>query len=119
MMKNIKAKREKTLRRAHRVRAQIRGTETKPRLSVKRSLRHVYVQMINDEKGYTLCSASDKEVETKEKKPVEIAKEVGQLIAKKAKEIGIKTVIFDRGSYRYHGSVKSIAEGAREEGLIL
>ncbi|HBK34858.1 MAG: 50S ribosomal protein L18 [Candidatus Uhrbacteria bacterium GW2011_GWE2_40_58] len=119
MMKNIKVKREKTLRRAHRVRVQIRGTEVKPRLSVKRSLRHVYVQVINDEKGYTLCAASDKEIETKGKKPVEIAKEIGQLIAKKAKEVGITTVIFDRGSYRYHGSVKAVAEGAREEGLIL
>ena len=114
-----KLKRKKILRRANRVRAKIRGTEARPRLSVKRSLRHIYAQLIDDQNGRTLCATSDKDVDVKGKKPVAIATEVGQLIAKKANELKITTVVFDRGSCRYHGRVQAVAEGAREEGLKL
>lgn len=103
-------------RRANRTRARLHGTSERPRLTVKRSLKHVYVQLINDDKGVTIASASDKDIESKGK-PLEIAQAVGTLIAEKAKAAGLSSVIFDRGSYRYHGRVAAIAEGAREAGL--
>ncbi len=102
-------------RRAHRVRTLVRGTTESPRLTVKRSSKHIYVQLINDETGKTLAAASDKEV--KGAKPLEVAAEVGKLIAKKAKDAGVSAVVFDRGSYRYHGRVAALANGAREGGL--
>lgn len=103
-------------RRANRARARIHGTAVRPRLSVTRSLKHISAQLIDDDAGKTLAAATDKHVE-KKGKPTEMAKEVGLLIAKKAKEAGIESVIFDRGSYRYHGRVAMVAEGAREGGL--
>jgi large subunit ribosomal protein L18 len=111
-------KHEKMTRRAKRTRANIHGTAERPRLSVKRSLKHTYVQLINDDEGKTLAAVSDKDVQTKGK-PVEVAKEIGSLIAKKAESLGIKSAIFDRGPYRYHGRVAAIAEGAREAGLTI
>jgi len=105
-------------RRALRTRARIHGTAECPRLSIKRSLKHIYVQLINDDEGRTLATASDKEVATKGK-PVEIAKEVGSMIAKRAEALGIKKAVFDRGSYRFHGRVAAVAEGARENGLTI
>jgi len=106
------------IRRQNRSRAKIFGTGEKPRLSVFRSNRYIYAQLIDDEVGKTVASASSNEVGNKKKMTKnELAKLVGGLIAKKALENKIKSVIFDRGSYRYHGRVKNIAEGAREGGL--
>lgn len=116
-MTNIKLiKRE---RRKRRVRAKIFGTLEKPRLSVFRSSRHIYAQLIDDNKGETLVAASDLEI-TKEKTMTKqkIAREVGKLLASKAKEKKISHVVFDRGGYQYHGRVKELAEGAREGGLV-
>jgi large subunit ribosomal protein L18 len=113
----IKKKRLLASLRAARVRVRIKGTAKTPRLSVKRSLKHIYVQIIDDVAGKTLVAASDFDVKEK-KNGVELAKEVGLVLAAKAQEKGIKTVVFDRGSYRYHGAVAALADGAREGGLI-
>jgi large subunit ribosomal protein L18 len=108
-------KREK---RKKRTRGKTFGTKERPRLCVFRSLKHIYAQIVNDEEGKTLVSASDIELKKKkELKKVEIAKEVGKLIAKKALEKKIEKVSFDRSGYKYHGRVKALAEGAREGGL--
>ena len=106
------------IRRHKRVRRKISGTAECPRLCVFRSNNNLYVQVIDDVKGVTLAQAStlDKEVKTK-KANKEAAKEVGALIAKRAIEKKIKTVVFDRGGYIYHGVVKELAEAAREGGL--
>jgi len=102
-------------RKANRVRSQIRkGGEMHPRLSVFRSNKHIHAQIIDDVSGKTLVSASSLEVKNDKLKKIDVAKEVGKLIAKKAEELKISSVVFDRGSYRYHGRVKSFAEGARE-----
>jgi len=103
-------------RRAHRTRIRMHGTAAKPRLSVARTLKHIYAQLINDEKGITIASASDKDVKTAAR-PLDVAQEVGKILAEKAKVAGVETVVFDRGSFRYHGRVASLAEGAREGGL--
>ncbi|MGQ9909685.1 MAG: 50S ribosomal protein L18 [Candidatus Flexifilum sp.] len=108
-------------RRKARIRARISGTAERPRLNVFRSLSNIYAQVIDDEKGHTLVSAStvDKEVavavDGKTKR--EAAKIVGQFVAQRAKAAGITRVVFDRGGYRYHGRVAALAEGAREGGL--
>ena len=104
--------------RQKRVRAKVKGTEERPRLCVFRSLNNIYANLINDETATTILSAStlDKEVKTKASN-VEAAKEVGTLIAKRAAKKGIKTVVFDRNGYLYHGKVKALAEAAREAGL--
>lgn len=101
-----------------RVRGVVRGTATKPRLSVFRSNKGIYVQIINDVDGVTLASASSYEEGVKaEGSKSDIAKAVGSRIAEIAKEKGIETVCFDRNGYLYHGRIKSLAEGAREAGL--
>lgn len=100
--------------RHRRVRAKINGTKDCPRLSVFRSHRHIYAQLIDDQKGKTLVSVSDAKI--KANKTV-AAKEVGQTIAKGALDKKIKKAVFDRGGYRYHGRIKALAEGAREGGL--
>lgn len=112
---NRKLERE---RRHRRVRSKISGTAECPRLCVFRSNANVYAQVIDDTTGTTLVSAStlDKEVKTKHSN-IEAAKEVGTLIAKRALEKNIKTVVYDRGGYVYHGIVKELAEAAREAGL--
>lgn len=117
MIKNILRKRHSAKRRAHRTRAKIRGTEKRPRLSVFRSLRHTYAQIIDDENGKTLVASSDRQVKADGLKPVEVAALIGKDIAEKAKKSGIEQVVFDRGAYRYHGRVKSLADAARESGL--
>ena len=101
-----------------RVRNRVFGTAERPRLNVFRSLAHIYAQVIDDEKGITLAAASsmDKDFEGKGGN-IEAAKKVGLAIAKKALEKGIKTVVFDRGGYIYHGRVAALAEAAREGGL--
>lgn len=117
MFKNILRKRNLTKRRAHRTRSRIRGTEMRPRLSVFRSLNHIYAQIIDDSKGVTLVSSSDTHVDGKGKKPVEVAALVGADIAAKAKKAGVESIVFDRGPYKYHGRVAALAEAAREGGL--
>lgn len=116
MANTMTAKRERAKRRAHRVRARIRGTAGCPRLSVKRSLKHIYAQLVDDVTGKTLASASDKDVAGKGK-PVEVAKAVGTKLAEKAKAAGVSAAVFDRGSSRYMGRVAALADGAREGGL--
>ena len=102
-----------------RIRGVIKGTIERPRLSVFRSNRQIYAQLIDDEKGNTLTAASSRDADIQSQKltGVALAKEVGILLAKKAQQANIKSAHFDRGGYRYHGRVKSLAEGAREGGL--
>ena len=101
------------------IRKKIAGTEQKPRLAVFRSNTGIYAQLIDDVKGITLASAStkDKGVAAQKGKKVDQSKLVGQEIAKKAVELGVKEIVFDRGGYLYHGRVKALADGAREGGL--
>ena len=127
-------KQTKRHRRHKRVRAKIFGTARRPRLCVFRSNKHIWTQLIDDEKGKTLVEASDlelkkqktetkkqrtesKKIEKKFSGKVAVAFEVGKLIAKKTLENKIEKVVFDRGGYKYHGRVKALAEGAREGGL--
>jgi large subunit ribosomal protein L18 len=106
------------IRRIARVRARISGTKERPRLAVERTLKHMRVQLIDDVSGKTLAAANDGEIKSKTENKVALAAEVGKLIAQKAEKAGIKTVVFDRRSHRYHGRVKALADGAREGGLI-
>ena len=108
------------LRRHRRVRGKISGTAARPRLDVFRSAKHIYVQVIDDEQGVTLASASsmDKDFNAYGGN-VEAAKKVGENIAKKCLEKGITEVVYDRGGFVYHGRVQALAEGAREAGLKL
>ena len=117
-MINKQARSESRELRHKRVRTKSSGTAERPRLSVFRSNTGIYVQIIDDVAAKTLVSAStlDKEVKTKASN-IEAAKEVGTLVAKRAIKAGIKTVVFDRGGYIYHGKVKALAEAAREAGL--
>lgn len=116
MNSSSKQKFNRSIRRAKRTRARIHGTQERPRMSVKRSLRHIYVQVINDDKGIVVASASDKDVKEK-MKPIDVAKEVGKILAEKLKAAGVAEVIFDRGAFKYHGRVAAVADGARENGL--
>jgi large subunit ribosomal protein L18 len=122
-------KKEKRHRRHKRLRAKISGTKERPRLYVFKSNKHIYTQLIDDEKGKTLLAASDNELKQKSKKPsskkekavgsvgISRAFETGKLIAQKSLEKKIEKVVFDKGGYKYHGQVKALAEGAREGGL--
>jgi len=103
-------------RRAARVRAKVSGTATCPRLSIFRSNRNIFAQLVDDTKGLTLVSAHTAKL-AKEAKKVEQSLELGKEIAKRALEKGIKKVVFDRGGNLYHGRVKAVADGAREGGL--
>lgn len=120
-MNGHKDKRAKRVRRHLHVRQRIVGTAERPRLSVFRSLRHTYAQVIDDMEGRTLVSASTVSPEVKDEVKrggnKEAARLVGKVVAQKAVEAGITEVAFDRGPYRYHGRVKEVAEGARESGL--
>ena len=107
-------------RRQERVRKRVRGTDDRPRLCVFRSARHIYVQVITDDGGKTLVSASTLSEELKSNgkaKKVEVAKKVGELVAKRCLEQSIKEVIFDRNGFLYHGRVKALADAARAAGL--
>lgn len=103
-------------RRKKRVRAKVRGTSERPRLSVFRSNRYIYAQLIDDTAGDTLVSASSKKIKSGRTK-TEQAEAVGKMLAEEALDKGINKAVFDRGGYRYHGRVKALAEGAREKGL--
>ena len=107
------------LRRHLRLRKTLTGTAERPRLVVFRSLKHMYAQLVDDQRGVTLASASDlaKGFEPAGPGKTGIAKGVGNLIAQRAKEIGITRVVFDRGGYPYHGRVRAVAKGARDGGL--
>ena len=113
-----KAKKEnlKRIFRKARNRAKIFGTAEKPRLSIFRSNKHTYAQLIDDEKMKTLISASTKELKSKAKK-TEQESELGKLLAEKTLKLGVKQAVFNKGPYKYHGRVKAVAEGAREKGL--
>jgi large subunit ribosomal protein L18 len=113
----ILTKPQKRLRRRRRVRARIRGNAKRPRLSVYRSNRGVFAQLIDDDAGRTLASVSWTEADLRQLGSMEQAKRVGQLLAERAKGAGVETCVFDRGGYRFHGRVAAIAEGAREGGL--
>ncbi len=118
-MVNQKDKNKMRQKRHLRVRMNIAGTASLPRLNVYRSNKHIYAQIIDDEKGVTLVSASsnDKELKLTNGSNVEAAKQVGALVAKRALEQSITAVVFDRGGYLYHGRVQALADGAREAGL--
>lgn len=110
---------QKRMRRAARNRAKIFGTAAKPRLSVSRSNRYIYAQLIDDEKSSTLMHASSRELSKKDakKSKTELARLTGELLAKRAAEKGIGAAILNRGAYKYHGRVKALAEGAIKGGL--
>ncbi len=118
----VKAAKAK-IKRALRVRSKLMGTEQRPRMSVIRTNKHIYVQLIDDRKGHTLASASTDAKELREtefaKKSKPAARVIGEMIAKKAKAMGIDTVVFDRGSFKYHGLLAELADAAREQGLAL
>ena len=101
----------------HRIREKLSGTTERPRLNVFRSLNHIYAQVIDDQQGVTLASASSIALKLKTGGNVAAAKEIGKAIAEKAQEKGVKKVVFDRGGYLYHGRVKALADAAREGGL--
>jgi len=105
-------------RRHFRVRKSVHGTDARPRLSVFRSNKHIYAQVIDDVQGHTIASASSKESSvTSSALTVDVAAQVGKLVGARAKDAGISQVVFDRGGFRYHGRIKALAEGARESGL--
>ncbi|OGN92242.1 MAG: 50S ribosomal protein L18 [Chloroflexi bacterium RBG_13_48_17] len=108
-------------RRHIRVRARVKGTATKPRLCVFRSLNQIYAQIVDDSAGHTLVSASSLDAEIRDKvtgkKKTESAELVGSLVAQRALSKGVKQIAFDRGGYKYHGRVKALAEAARKAGL--
>lgn len=110
---------ERRYRRHLRVRKKIAGTAERPRLVVYRSLRHMYAQLVDDDRGITLIGVSDRSegVAHEEAGKVGKAKAVGQALATKAKAVGITKVVFDRAGYRYHGRVQAVADGARKAGL--
>ncbi len=113
----VLTKPQKRLRRRRRVRAKIRGSAERPRLSVYRSNRGVFAQLIDDDAGRTIAAVNWTEGDLRGMSPMDQAKKAGELIAKRATDAKVETVVFDRGGYRYHGRVKALAEGAREGGL--
>jgi len=120
-MNNSKDKLKARIRRHNRVRAKISGTATRPRLSVFRSNKDIYVQLIDDDAGKTMISANSKEIKKPEAKDmtrkVSLSFLLGKVIAEKAVKEKISEAVYDRGGYKYHGRVKAVAEGAREGGL--
>lgn len=120
---NVKLKRQKYEMRRKRTRAKIFGTVIRPRLSIFRSNKHIYLQAVNDEKGATMASASDLSLKADSKKSgakqgkMENAKKAGEKIAKELGKKKIKKIIFDRAGYKYHGRIKAAAEGIREGGI--
>jgi large subunit ribosomal protein L18 len=113
----VLTKQQQRLRRRRRVRAKIRGSAERPRLSVYRSNRGVFAQLVDDDRGHTIAAVNWTEPELRELDPTQQARRAGELIAERAKQAGVEACVFDRGGYRYHGRVKALAEGAREQGL--
>jgi large subunit ribosomal protein L18 len=111
-------KRNEIRKRIHvRIREKLSGTGERPRLNVYRSLNHIYAQVVDDQKGDTIASASSLALKLKTGGNVAAAKEIGKAIAERAQEKGIKKVVFDRGGFLYHGRIKALADAAREAGL--
>lgn len=121
-MGSMNIRKQARLKRKKRIRKKIHGTPDRPRLSVFRSARHTYAQIIDDSQGFTLITASTVDQQAKDtpkfKNKVEAAKFVGKLLGERALDKGIKKVVFDRNGFLYHGRVKSLSEGAREAGLV-
>ena len=115
---SVKTRPAKRLKRRRRVRAKITGSAERPRISVFRSNRGVFAQLIDDESGKTLAAVNWTEDDLKALPRMDQAKKAGELLAERAKAAGVETAVFDRGGYQYHGRVKALAEGAREGGLI-
>jgi large subunit ribosomal protein L18 len=113
----VVTKRQARLRRRRRVRAKVTGTAERPRLSVYRSNRGVFAQLIDDRSGRTLAAVNWTEPDLRKMKATEQAKRAGELLAARAKDAGIEACVFDRAGYQYHGRVRALAEGAREGGL--
>ena len=108
---------QRRLKRRRRVRAKVRGSAERPRISVFRSNRGIFAQLIDDDAGRTLAAVNWTEDDLRKLKPMEQASRAGALLAERAKAAGVDTAVFDRGGYRYHGRVKALADGAREGGL--
>jgi large subunit ribosomal protein L18 len=115
----VQTKQQQRLRRRRRVRAKIRGTAERPRLSVYRSNRGIFAQLVDDDQGKTVAAVNWTESDLRKLGPMEQAKTAGETLAKRAADAGVSTCVFDRGGYRYHGRVRALAEGAREGGLKL
>jgi large subunit ribosomal protein L18 len=115
----VKTKPQARLRRRRRVRAKVRGSAERPRISVFRSNRGISAQLIDDDAGRTLAAVNWTEADLRALNPSEQAAKVGGLLAERAKAAGVSTAVFDRGGYQYHGRVQALAEGAREGGLAL
>jgi large subunit ribosomal protein L18 len=114
----VLTKRQARLRRRRRVRARVIGTTERPRLSVYRSNRGIFAQLIDDAGGRTLAAVNWTETELRKLSAADQAKRAGELLAERAKAVGVETCVFDRGGYQYHGRIKALAEGAREGGLV-
>jgi large subunit ribosomal protein L18 len=108
---------QRRLRRRRRVRARVSGTAERPRLSVYRSNRGVFAQLVDDTRGHTVAAVNWIEPELRKLTATEQAKKAGELLAERARATGVETCVFDRGGYQYHGRVQALAEGAREGGL--
>lgn len=104
-------------KRHRRIRSRLSGTNTRPRLAVFRSHKHIVAQLIDDAAGHTLLFVSDRDLQGKAKKPKDVASAVGELFAQRAKAAGITEALFDRGGFSYHGRIRAFAEGARKAGL--
>ncbi len=113
----VQTKPQRRLRRRRRVRARVRGSAERPRLSVFRSNRGVFAQLIDDDRGHTIAAVAWTEDELRKLDPAEQAKRAGELLASRGKEAGVSSCVFDRGGYRYHGHIRALDEGAREGGL--
>ena len=120
-MSRVITRRRRRHTRHLRVRKKVQGTAQQPRLSVFRSLRHIYVQVVDDSASHTLASASSRDPEVAGQRngqsKIQVARLVGTLLAQRAKEVGVTRGVFDRGGYRYHGRIKALAEAIREVGL--
>ncbi len=114
----VLTKPQQRLRRRRRVRARVSGTAERPRLSVYRSNRGVFAQLVDDTKGHTVAAVNWIEPDLRKLTATDQAKKAGELLAERAKAAGVETCVFDRGGYQYHGRVKALADGAREGGLV-
>ena len=114
---SVQSKPQARLRRRRRVRAKVRGSAERPRISVFRSNRGIFAQLVDDDAGRTLAAVNWTEGDLKELGRMDQAKRAGELLAERAKQAGVETCVFDRGGYRFHGKIKALADGAREGGL--
>jgi large subunit ribosomal protein L18 len=115
---SVRTKQATRLKRRRRVRAKVRGTAERPRISVFRSNRGISAQLIDDDSGRTLAAVNWTETALRDLAPTDQAKQAGLLLAERAKAAGVLTAVFDRGGYQFHGRVQALAEGAREGGLV-